>query len=301
MNDTHSVTLENDDKGPCLIVDTKYSHLAISLFGGHVLSFINKKDNKDRLWLSNKAIFDGKTPIRGGIPICWPWFSSHQNEPSFVNHGFARTQIFRLLDITEALSEREVTLTKLTLIPSELDLFGYTGLQMKLVVEISDTLNISIISMNNSKTSILLTQALHTYLRVDDIKSTFLKGVTTDFYDKPSNTFGNKAPIPYTFKGEVDRIHEHLNNGYTQSQFIEVLSNVARKDDIQSPIVEITQTGHDSTVVWNPWKEKSIAMKDMQNDGYLTMLCIEAANTSNAKYPLQLAPNKIHKLSQTIY
>lgn len=301
VDDTSSVTVEDASRGLCLKVDNKHATFTLSLFGGHVLSYINKKDNKERLWLSNKAIFDGKTPIRGGIPICWPWFSSHHQTPSFPSHGFVRTQMFKLIDIKETLSKQDVSHTCLTLAPNQMDLFGYNNIQMKLVIDISDTLNINIISMNNSNTDIAITQALHTYFKVDNINSTLLKGVTTDYDDKPSNTFANKAPKHYTFDGEVDRIHKHKHDGYTRPQMVEIFSTNINTGDEHSLLAKIKQSGHDSTVVWNPWSEKSISMNDMENEGFVNMLCIEAANTQNADNPLQLKPCHIHRLSQTIY
>lgn len=301
VNKTKSVTIEDGPKGLCLRVDTQHSTLLLSLFGGHVLSYINKADNNERLWLSKHAVFDGKTPIRGGIPICWPWFSNHHLEPSFPSHGFVRTQMFDLIDISETLSGQNVVQSQLTLSPKQLDLFGYKNIQMKLIIEISSTLNINIISMNNSNEIMPITQALHSYFRIENIASTLLKGVETDYDDKPSITFGLKAPIYYTFDGEVDRIHKHDHNNFSQPQSIEISSTATCPEHEQITTIKIRQCGHDSTVVWNPWKEKSISMKDMENEGYATMLCIEAANTQNAELPLQLAPNQIHKLSQQIY
>lgn len=301
VNKTTSVTVENEDKGLCLIVETVKSKLMLSLFGGHVLSFLNKTDMKERLWLSKKAIFDGKTPIRGGIPICWPWFSAHVSDPSYPSHGFARSQMFTLTSIRETVNNQDIIQTQLTLEPTQLGLYGYDNLQMNIVIVVSDKLEISIVSMNNGDTEVTLTQALHTYLKVEEIESTLIEGVTTDYNDKPSNTSGNKAPYPYLFEGEVDRIHTLKHSGYTQKQTVAVLSTHNAENSVQKPIVSVEQYGHDSTVVWNPGQEKSVQMKDMEDDGYLSMLCIEAANTSIAQIPLILKPNHIHKLTQTIY
>lgn len=296
---SRSVTVEDADKGLCLKVNNKHAVLTLSLFGGHVLSYINKKDNKERLWLSKNAIFDGKSPIRGGIPICWPWFSNHHQNSSFPSHGFARTQVFTLLDIEEIVSEATVIRTQLTLVPSKLDLFGYKNIQMKLVINVSDALSIDIISINNDKEVIHITQALHSYFKVDDIYQTLLKGITTTYDDKLTQTRGHSAPTHYTFESEVDRIHQ--SDDASQPQKIEILSLNKEIKKTSLPVIKIEQYGHDSTVVWNPWIDKSKSMKDMENEGFMSMLCIEAANTRNAKTPLQLAPNERYTLRQTIY
>ena len=300
-DNSSTVTLEDNDKGLCLKVDNQRATLLISLFGGHVLSYINKKDNKERLWLSNKAIFDGRSPIRGGIPICWPWFSAHYKTPSYPSHGFARTQVFTLLSIEEITHCNKVDTTHLTLVPSKLDQFAYNNVQMKLVISVSDTLRMSIISINNSEKDIFITQALHTYFKVDDINQTLLKGVTSDYDDKLNQTVGNKALSHYSFESEVDRIHQYEAAKLSQTQTIEIVSTNNKLTKESLSLTKIEQSGHDSTVVWNPWLDKSKSMKDMEEDGFLSMLCIEAANTRNAKKPLKLAPNETHTLTQTIY
>lgn len=300
-DNSNTVTLEDNDKGLCLKVDNQRATLLISLFGGHVLSYINKKDNKERLWLSNKAIFDGKSPIRGGIPICWPWFSAHHQNPSYPSHGFARTQVFTLLSIEEITQNNKVSSTQLTLVPSKLNQFAYNFVEMKLIIIVSNTLSVNIISINNSKEDIFITQALHSYFKVDNIYQTLLKGVTSDFDDKPSQTIGNKAPSPYSFDSEVDRIHQHEPAEFCQAQTIEIVSTNSESKKESLSVIKIKQSGHDSTVVWNPWIEKSKSMKDMEDEGFLSMLCIEAANTRNADKTLKLAPNETHTLTQTIY
>lgn len=298
---SNTVTIEDNGKGRCLKVDNQQATLLISLFGGHVLSYINKKDYKERLWLSNKAVFDGKSPIRGGIPICWPWFSAHHQNSSYPSHGFVRTQVFTLLSIEEITQSNKVCKTQLTLVPSKLDQFAYNNVKMKLVISVSDTLSMNIISINKSKEDIFITQALHSYFKVDDIYQTLLKGVTSDYDDKLSQTFGNKAPFHYSFESEVDRIHKLEAAKLGQAQTIEIVSTSCEEKNESLSVIKVKQHGHDSTVVWNPWIDKSKSMKDMEDDGYLSMLCIEAANTRNANTPLKLAPNATHTLTQTIY
>lgn len=300
-DNSKSIMLENSDKGLCLKVDNKHATLTLSLFGGHVLSYINKKDNKERLWLSKKAIFDGKSPIRGGIPICWPWFSNHHQIASYPSHGFVRTQVFTVLSIEEIASGNEISCTQLTLAPSILDQFGFTNVQMKLIINVSNTLSIDMISINNSEEEVFISQALHSYFKVDDIRQTLLKGITSDYDDKLTQAFGNEAPPRYIFESEVDRIHHHQSDEMSQPQRIEIVSTNSDLQTASLSAIKIKQSGHDSTVVWNPWIDKSRSMKDMEDDGFLSMLCIEAANTRNAKAPLKLVPNEIHTLTQTIY
>lgn len=291
---------ESAGKGLCLIVENSNATAVISLFGAHLLSYINKADNKERLWLSEAAIFDNKTPIRGGIPLCWPWFSSHAVHAEYPSHGYARTQMFTLVDISETHDGNNITSSVVTLKPSNPKQFAYT-LDMSIVITVSGALTVEIQSHNQGTSAVALTQALHTYLRVDDISLIQLHGVKTPYADKLNATTQNKAPQPYLFNQEVDRIHDFAHNKQTCLQKITLTQYHPNDKPSATTIRAIEQQGHDSTVVWNPWKDKSVSMKDMHQDGYKTMLCIEAANTTGAQEPLILAPEQTHNLSQTIF
>ena len=291
-----------EHKGMCLILNNEHGRVVVSLFGAHVLSYINKADNKERLWLSKDAIFDNKTPIRGGIPICWPWFSAHPIHNDFPSHGYARTQMFKLVDAQEKRNEDNVTTTQITLCPTNPCQYGYDDMTMHVVISLNTKLHIDIVSTNQGLSPIALTQALHSYFLVDDISKVIIEGVDTPYTDKPSNTANNASPSPYIFDQEVDRIHAYEHAQYKNKQVIQIVSKSVSSDSTVCFKTEhnIIQSGHDSTVVWNPWIEKSDAMHDVHANGFVTMLCIEAANTQNAKPALVLEHNKTHTLSQAI-
>jgi glucose-6-phosphate 1-epimerase len=132
---------------------------------------------------------------------------------------------------------------------------------------------------------------------VDDINHVKLNGLDTPFDDKLTSTINNSALSNYRLVQEVDRIHGFQHAQYSNIQTIHIVND---NRDSQASMHSIEQSGHDSTVVWNPWIDKSKSMDDMENDGYKTMLCIEAANTVNAQHPLILAPHQSHRLSQKI-
>jgi glucose-6-phosphate 1-epimerase len=290
------------EQGLCLMLENQFGRAVISLFGGHVLSYINKADFVERLWLSPLAVFDGKTPIRGGIPICWPWFSSHPTHEDYPSHGYARTQMFTLVEVQETIQNSKVTGTKVILKPSQAKKYGYSSLDMNLVVTLSDTLTVDIITSNEGDQAIALTQALHSYFLVDDIRQIQLKGVDTPFDDKLTSTTNNLAPAIYKFAQEIDRIHSFEHAEYTNKQIIMLLiTRDTAPQTQQTASLTVEQSGHNSIVVWNPWVDKSESMHDVQNNGYKTMLCVEAANTANVEHLLFLAPNQTHKLSQKIF
>lgn len=285
MHKQTSVSLQDGEYGLCLLVDNNLASAKISLFGGHILSFIPNSDKRERLWLSENAIFDGKTPIRGGIPICWPWFSSYQSagfshplhkQHALPSHGFARTQYWQLHSIQEEKTSNGVAETVIELTPTQLAQYDvYLKLHVLLRVRIGEKLEVNLISSNESDTEIEISQALHSYFTVNDINAVSVKGVTQDYDDKPTGTNANKLTLPYLINQEVDRIHRLGEHEQHEPNKIQIINNNAAHD----VVTDIENQGNDSVVVWNPWQEKSITMKDMADTSYITMLCIEAANT----------------------
>lgn len=290
LQQTSSLNLESSEQGSVLNIENDRASARISLFGGHLLSFINKKDNRQRLWLSNKAVFDQQTPIRGGIPICWPWFGeasslSPSNSPS---HGYLRTQTWALDYVDEVLSNNKVIETHFTLVPSCLNAFGFDQqVAVRLSVKVSDILTIQLETSNLSENSICLSQALHTYLLVPNISNIILDGVNGSYTDKLTGALVQKSPLPYIINAEVDRIHMHDK----------VNKVIIRDKNTNEPLAQVTQRGHNNLVIWNPWIEKTARMLDMSKDGYKTMLCIEAANTDG----IEIKANEKHTLEQMIY
>ena len=289
----------NDKHGPCLSLSTHYSSAKISLFGAHVLSFTTGESQQERLWLSDEAIFDQHTPIRGGVPICWPWFGprSHSAKNSknkddladSPNHGFARNQTWILDSIQEDIDEQGLCQgIVIELIPTQLGQHSISPLvELRLKLKLNKTLALSLITTNNSSESVYISQALHSYFRLPNVEKAQIKGISSNYFDKPTNTFNNECPQPYFIKGEVDRVHDFSN------QKTLVLTDESSPNEL----IKIEQSGHDSIVVWNPGKALSTSMKDMSDDGYLSMLCLEAANIQ----PTQILPGKQITLQQVIY
>lgn len=291
-----SVSQTNDEQGLCLHVNNESAQLKVSLFGGHVLSFIPKKDNIDRLWVSSGAIFDNKTPIRGGVPVCWPWFSSYDafngEELSQVidypSHGFARSQMWQITEISETVENDVIVETTLVLSPTLLGQYGFSELlSVKLEIQVSDSLILTLKTLNSSHKNINITQALHTYFRVNDITNLQIHGIQEDYYDKVTDTYDNQLALPYTVASEVDRVHLFDRKSAQNNQIISLFDA-----GINQTMTHIEHIGNNSVVVWNPWIERCEQMKDMASDSYKTMMCIEAATTevvcvkANSEYQL---------------
>lgn len=280
MNKYKSISFSKRDNVDTLIIENASARAEISMFGGHILSFIPKHDNRDRLWVSNKAIFDNKTPIRGGIPICWPWFSDvhRQNDPSLPSHGFARTQIWTLTDVKESETSTEVTLK-----PTQTSGPGMQyDLNLQLNVVVGSKMEVSLKTSNLDERDVLVNCALHSYFRIKDVNTVSLTGIEGKYKDKTLGGGIGETTRPYTILGETDRIH------LTNAKLVTI--------DNQEMTTHVVSDGHDSIVVWNPWRENCLKMKDMEENSYQTMLCVESAVTQ----PMNIGSGESHLLRQVI-
>lgn len=260
-----------DIKGNKLIhVENDLANATISVFGAHVLSFRPKSDNRDRLWLSELTQLDGSEAIRGGIPICWPWFSKQfpNGESGLASHGFLRTEAWHF-ESNEQLDTGETLLTfsfEVTLQPG----FNHTA-SVTYRVLVGDRLQVELEVTNTDDRDIAITGALHTYFTVENIHSTEIQGISGRFRDKTQDFNQFSVKLPYTFEGETDRVHlvqtkDLVINGKNNS-------------------TKISMSGHDSIVIWNPWIDTSKSIDNIHNNDYLSFVCVEAAITSEAIIP----------------
>lgn len=278
MKLTNSSTVITRDNIQVLHIENAFASAQISLFGGHLISFKPKHDDRERLWLSENAIFDGQKAIRGGVPICWPWFGDHPTNPEFAAHGYVRNQIWEVIN-----AEETETGTTISLIPKSSARDGFLGkAQLSLIIHIGKQLNVQLHTANIGDTPFNFTCALHSYFSIADINQCELIGLSGQYLDKTNNGQKFDTPRPYTYTQETDRIH------------LQQPSKLIIKDSHH--LTEVSSSGHDSIVVWNPWKDKSISMSDMAEDSYLTMLCVETAITQGQL----IKSGEAHILSQII-
>ena len=278
MHLCNTASLLPQDDIEMLIIDNEHAHATISLFGAHILSFTPKHDKVQRLWLSKNALLDGKHPIRGGIPICWPWFGAHATNAELSSHGYVRNQNWHIVDCQD--SEQ---CTKISLRPSITTGLGFDGqAQLTMIITVGAELRIQLVTENTGDSAFNYTGALHTYFHVDDINDCELTGLTGEYLDKLQDFKRFDTPTPYRFNQETDRVH------LATPKELAITSG--------NHLTHIESAGHDSIVVWNPWSEKSVSMQDMEDDGFQKMLCVETAVTQGQ----QVLPGQSHTLEQVI-
>ena len=267
---------------PWLEIKNKAASATISLQGAHLLSWI-PAGQQDVIWLSQQARFVAGKSVRGGIPICWPWFGAHASEKNYPAHGFARTTQWQVAE-TRCLSEYET----LIVFKLQTDQLEHVIQQMwpwptrvEYRVTISKTLKLELITTNQSNDTIVISQAMHTYFAVDDITQTIVMGLDDKTYlDKPDEFKRKNQSGPVHFDSEVDRIYLNSPDAVTI--------------DDQKRKIHISKQGSQSTVIWNPWRDVAVKMGDLGEHGFRKMLCVESANA--AEDTVQISPGQSHSL-----
>ncbi|MCF7486214.1 D-hexose-6-phosphate mutarotase [Vibrio sp. A2-1] len=258
------------------------ANAAISLFGGHVVSF-QLQGQEDLIWMSQQAKFDGKTALRGGIPVCWPWFG----RIAAPAHGFARSSEWQLVEHRE--SEAGV-IVSLGLKPSEATLAVWPHqFDARLNVEIGDQLKVTLDVKNTDLQPWTFSGALHTYLNVGDIHNTTTTGMGAEYIDSLQGGKICQGGSELVLTDTIDRV-------YTQPE-----AQIFVADKKLDRTLTVENHGHNSAVLWNPWAEGATAMGDMQNNGYLTMMCVESTlHAPSLEAGKTLQPGESHQLITVI-
>ena len=244
----------------------------VSRFGGQVLSW-TPSDGRERLYLSERAIFDGREPIRGGIPVCFPQFSSQGGLPK---HGFVRCKPWQVT--AQRCGDDYALVTLLTEDDAATHALWSHSFELELTVMLeADTLDLELGLSNTGEEALTFTGALHTYLQVDAIENVRLSGLCGTNYRDSANggREGREAAEILTFAGETDRI------------FLGASRPLSLNDGAGQ--LGIAQDGFTDVVVWNPWADKGAALADLPPDGWRRMLCVEAAV---AGAPLTVRPGE---------
>jgi len=263
-------------------IQNKSATAQIALQGGHLFHYQQTR-KKPLLWLSEKSMFETGKAIRGGIPLCWPWFGKHPTDTDLPQHGFARISPFELLESNEPNEHTTELLLQLQSSTQTLALWPYQ-FQLRLRITIGPRLTVALTTRNCDTESFSITSALHSYFPVSYISYASVEGLDQTMYWDALTGETKTQQGTIRISGEVDRVYEKTTNP---------LLLLDRERTFQ-----IIPEGSASAVVWNPWKEKSMKMADMEDDAYNSMLCIETANAREDAR--RLAPGEEHTLQVTI-
>lgn len=277
------VVFSYDDHGFVVVsVNNAWASARLALQGAQLLHWA-PVGHQPVIWLSDKASYVLGKSVRGGAPICWPWFGPHGARTELPAHGFARTALW---NPQEAVSLPDGS-TRLTfqlppqLMPTELWPYD-SSLTMEITVGVS--LEVVLVTENRENRPITVGQALHTYFRVGDVRRVRILGLEgCSYIDKVLQGERQLQVGQVDFVQETDRIYL----GSTREIVID--------DPVMQRRIRLAKTGSASTVVWNPWTEKAAKMGDFGPDGYLRMVCVENANAADDQ--LVLAAQASHHLA----
>lgn len=268
---------------PMLKISNPLGTALLSLYGGQVLEF-SPNGSLPILWCSQKSLYRPGKAIRGGIPLCTPWFGAAA-EKGLPSHGAARIAFWELVcaaDFPDGTSQVKLQLKKERAgLESWQCNFDFT-----LNIQVGKSLKVALTITNTAAETLAVSSALHSYFAVGDIRRTTVEGLENiPFTDAlTGQTVTSQDSI--TFEGEVDRIYAPC------------ASDVLIHDQVNSRTIRVAKAGSLSTVVWNPWIDKAARMADFGDEEYNNMLCVETANAgSDVRLIL---PGGSHCISTTI-
>ena len=275
--DVPGVTLSTLDSGlEILSVANKFASARISTNGAHIISYVPAGE-KDLLWVSKKSHMTPGKPIRGGVPVCWPWFGSSDKQ-GWPGHGFARLETWEIAEVSSLDSGATRVVLKLDSAMREFPMseFPFT---LHMIFTVGSTLEMTLVMVNKSDKPVTVGCALHTYFAVSDARKiavSGLDGVGYFDYRVSSTKFdGNVQKGDLKIAEEVDYVY------FPAPGATEIV------DPGWGRIVKIEKSGSESTVVWNPWIEKSKVMPDYGDEEYPEMVCVECANAKCDQRVLQ--------------
>ena len=267
-------------------ISTPAAEADLYLQGAH-LTHWTPRGQRPVLFVSPKSLFAAGKAIRGGVPIIFPWFGTRSDGRPGPAHGFARTSEWTV----EGARLREDAGVEITLSLGSGDAtrqFWDSAFRLRFRVTVGPELHMELETSNEGKTPFTFEEALHTYLMVGDVVRVSLFGLDNTVFIDETDGFKRKKQESEAVRiaKETDQVH------------LDTRAACTLWDPVWDRRITIEKNGSASTVIWNPWSEKSKGMSDMEADGWKQMLCVETANA--ADNAVLLAPGASHTLAAKI-
>ena len=265
-------------------IDNDFAQASLSLSGGQLLSWQPKDQAEPVIWLSEQAVIAPGKSIRGGVPVCWPWFGAHPSASDVPNHGYARTSEWQVTE-TCALENGETEVELVLIENDESKRLWPHDTPLSLRLTVGQSLNMSLTTHNKGDEEVILSEALHTYFHISDIGEISISGLSdTDYLDKVEDFARKTQQGDIQFSGETDRVYIHSD------------SECTLHDPSLKRRIHIEKSSSASTIVWSPWTEKAHNMGDLgENNGWRRMVCVESGNA--LENTLKLPAGQSHTLN----
>ncbi|EWH12156.1 aldose 1-epimerase family protein [Catenovulum agarivorans DS-2] len=282
LSDTKSYYGDKHDALPLLVIDSALCKATICLQGAHLIEF-SAKGRAPLLWVSPKVAYKQGKAIRGGVPICFPWFGENQLDKSQPSHGFVRNRSWHL-ERAQQFTDGRIALTFSTQSDADtLGLFPF-AFATEFQVILGQKIELKLATQNHSDQVMPISFALHSYHPVSALAEAKVQGLDLTTY--LDNTCQYQAHIQQgdvVFNGEVDRIYLNV----ASEQIIQTQTPIALKSDSCR-----------SAIVWNPAAEKAASMGDLGEENYPSFVCVERGNAFSDSW--YLAPGEIKQAELVI-
>ena len=279
------------DQLACWRIRRGDAELVVAEQGAQVLSY-RGADGQPVIWLSEQAAFLRGQPVRGGVPVCWPWFGDLKRNPQAVQDAYHGSEppahgLVRGIDWTLQRSDSDDEgATLIFACPGNLPGWPHE-VKAELKIRLDDRLHLSLTSHNRGHQPVALSQALHTYFAISDIHQVVVEGLDGLPYIETLDGWQRREQQgDLRFAGETDRI------------YLDVPASLALHDPAANRRITLEVKGSRSAVLWNPWIDKSQRLSQFADDAWQRMLCIETANVMDDV--VQLVPGASHTLSVAI-
>jgi glucose-6-phosphate 1-epimerase len=259
-------------------ITTPHATATVYLQGAHITAW-QPKGQQPVIFVSRKSDFAPGKPIRGGVPIAFPWFAARHDGKPGPSHGFARIQDWTLA--FAALAGEDLHMT-FTLGPTEISRnLGYDNFRLAYQLTIGRTLTMQLTVVNDATVPLVFEEALHTYYAVADIHEVTVNGLESVTYlDKNDNLQSKAQHGAITITEPTDRVYLNTTSPC-------VLHDTGSKRQIT-----ITKTGSNTTVVWNPWESGAAKLPDLDSTEWHEFLAVETVNA--AANAVTLVPGSQH-------
>ena len=263
---------------PVAEINTPLATARVALQGGQLLAW-QPAGHKPVIWTSKAAVVEPGKGVRGGAPVCWPWFGALAGKGA---HGFVRTRMWHMRESTLDAAGQVVLRLGIKDDGSTRAIWDQ-AFDLELLVTVGRTLTLALTTRNTSTEPMLITQALHTYFCTGDIAHTTVQGLDGCAYlDKVHHSATSRQIGAVRFEGETDRI------------YADTTADCLIEDAAGNRVIRVAKQGSASTVVWNPWSEREKAFADMAAGEYNHMLCVETCNAGPDQ--VTVTPGEAHTL-----
>ena len=270
-------------RGDLPVAQIRNAHAAatVAVQGGHVSAF-QPHGHAPVLWVSDHSLYAPGKAIRGGIPVCWPWFGPHPTDPHKPSHGFVRTAMW---DVVATGSTADgATQIQLSIGDSAATraMWPY-AFRLEIAITVGARLDVELIAHNIGDTTFTCGGALHSYFHVSDVTAIAIHGLDGCTYIDQLDPLEPKVQRgPITIDSETDRI------------YLDTTATCVIDDPGLQRRIQIAKAGSRSTVVWNPWIAKAQRLPDFGAQEYLGMVCVETSNAN--RDTVRIPPGGAHRL-----